>query len=170
MPKLSIAAKLYAIFALITIAAVALDWLIDWDAPLWVSAPAVGVIIGMVVCAVLSARGIARSLASLANVTEAVAAGDATIAVPCSGRKDEIGALARSIAVFQVAMRNNTELASTVRAEAEMRTERQEQMSGEIARFSAGVEASGSCDPPFPGEARVRSALSRPSRPRRSPR
>ncbi len=53
---------------------------------------------------------------------------------------DEIGALARSIALFQRAMRHNEELNQTVRNDAELRTQRQEQMSDEIARFSAEVE------------------------------
>ena len=49
-------------------------------------------------------------LAAVTRVTEAVAGGDATLAVPLRDRRDEIGALARSIAVFQDAMRRNDEL------------------------------------------------------------
>ena len=75
------------------------------------------------------------------RVTEAVAAGDTKVAVPFSERRDEIGALARSIGVFQRAMRKNEELNRTVADDAETRTRRQEQMSDEIARFSAEVEA-----------------------------
>jgi methyl-accepting chemotaxis protein len=52
-------------------------------------------------------RGIARPINSITRVTEAVAAGEAEVAVPYAERRDEIGALARSIAVFQRAMRNN---------------------------------------------------------------
>ena len=63
------------------------------------------------------------------------------VSIPFSERSDEIGALARSIAVFQRAMRHNEELNRTVRDDAETRTQRQEQMSGEISRFSAEVEA-----------------------------
>jgi len=64
-------------------------------------------------------RSIARPLAAVTRVTEAVAGGDATLAVPFRDRPDEIGALARSIAVFQDAMRRNVELNKTVLAEAE---------------------------------------------------
>jgi methyl-accepting chemotaxis protein len=86
-------------------------------------------------------RNVAKPIADITRVTEAVAAGDASISVPFSERSDEIGALARSIGVFQRAMRSNEELNRTVRGDAELRTQRQEQMSNEISRFSAEVEA-----------------------------
>ncbi|HEY1475640.1 MAG TPA: HAMP domain-containing methyl-accepting chemotaxis protein [Pseudolabrys sp.] len=86
-------------------------------------------------------RSVAKPIAHITHVTEAVAAGDASVSVPFSDRSDEIGALARSIGVFQRAMRSNEELNRTVRSDAELRTQRQEQMSSEISRFSAEVEA-----------------------------
>ncbi len=91
--------------------------------------------------ALVIARSVANPIAGITRVTEAVAAGDASISVPYSERSDEIGALARSIAVFQRAMRSNEELNRTVLSDAEARTQRQEQMSNEISRFSAEVEA-----------------------------
>ena len=91
--------------------------------------------------AVVIARAVAKPLAAITRVTEQVAAGDAAIAIPFGDRSDEIGALARSIGVFQQAMRHNEELNRTVVDDADMRARRQEQMSGEIARFSADVEA-----------------------------
>jgi len=72
-------------------------------------------------------RSVAEPIAKITNITEAVVAGDLSIAVP--------------IGVFQRAMRSNEELNRTVRSDAEMRTQRQEQMSNEISRFSAEVEA-----------------------------
>jgi methyl-accepting chemotaxis protein len=86
-------------------------------------------------------RDVARPLAAITRVTETVASGDASVTVPFSERSDEIGALARSIGIFQLAMTRNTELNRTVRDDAEMRSKRQEQMSAEIKRFSADVEA-----------------------------
>ena len=86
-------------------------------------------------------RGVAKPLADITRVTAAVAAGEASVTVPFSERKDEIGGLARSIAVFQRAMRHNEELNRTVRNDAETRAQRQEQMSSEISHFSADVEA-----------------------------
>ncbi len=90
---------------------------------------------------IIISRSIARPLARIAEVTEAVAAGNGETEVPYAARQDEIGALSRSIAVFQQAMRRNVELNHTVVAEAETRTRRQQQMSAEIALFSSEVEA-----------------------------
>jgi methyl-accepting chemotaxis protein len=86
-------------------------------------------------------RAVARPLARITSVTEAVAAGAAEVTVPYGKRNDEIGALARSIAVFQEAMCRNKELNRTVIDDAAARTRRQESMSAEIGRFSADVEA-----------------------------
>ena len=91
--------------------------------------------------ALMIARAVARPLADITRVTAAVAAGDSGIVIPFSGRSDEIGALARSIGVFQQAMNRNAELNRTVLDDADVRTQRQEEMSAEIARFSAEVEA-----------------------------
>jgi methyl-accepting chemotaxis protein len=90
--------------------------------------------------ALMIGRSVARPLAAITRVTEAVAGGDEVVAVPFSDRRDEIGALARSIGVFQHAMGHNAELNRTVRDDADLRAHRQEQMSGEIARFSSEVE------------------------------
>ena len=87
-------------------------------------------------------RSIARPLAAVTHATEAVAGGDATLAVPFRDRSDEIGALARSIAVFQDAMRRNVELNKTVLAEADAKVQRQEQIAAETARFGTDVEVS----------------------------
>src|SRR6266446_7821050 len=84
-------------------------------------------------------QGIARTawLVGLTGITEAVAAGDMAQAVPYGERRDEIGALARSIEVFQATMRKNEELNRTVLAEAQARSRRQDEMSIEIDRFGA---------------------------------
>ena len=86
-------------------------------------------------------RGIAKPLADITRVTEQVAAGDAFVPIPFSDRGDEIGALSRSIGVFQQAMLNNEDLNRTVVDDAQARAQRQEQISAEISRFSADVEA-----------------------------
>jgi methyl-accepting chemotaxis protein len=86
-------------------------------------------------------RSVAMPISAITRVTEAVAAGESQVAVPYAERRDEIGALARSIAVFQRAMRHNEELNRTIVEDAETRSRRQEDMSGEISRFSAEVEA-----------------------------
>ncbi|HET9715918.1 MAG TPA: methyl-accepting chemotaxis protein [Pseudolabrys sp.] len=87
------------------------------------------------------ARSVTRPISDITKVTEAVAAGDNTIGIPFSDRNDEIGALARSICVFQNAMRKNEELNRTIVDDADLRARRQERMSDEIAQFSGEVEA-----------------------------
>jgi methyl-accepting chemotaxis protein len=91
--------------------------------------------------ALIIARNVAHPIGAITRITEAVAAGATDVAVPFADRSDEIGALARSIAVFQRAMRHNEELNRTVTEDAAARARRQEQTSAEIARFSAEVEA-----------------------------
>jgi methyl-accepting chemotaxis protein len=91
--------------------------------------------------AVISWRAIARPLARITRITQAVAAGNLQSAIPYGERRDEVGALARSIAVFQDAMRKNEELSGTVLDEAQARTRRQEEVSQEVSRFGAEVEA-----------------------------
>jgi methyl-accepting chemotaxis protein len=86
-------------------------------------------------------RGCIKPLADITRVTEEVASGH-DVAIPHRDRKDEIGALAGSIAIFQKAMLSNGELNKTVSQDAEMRAKRQELMTQEISRFSADVESS----------------------------
>jgi methyl-accepting chemotaxis protein len=86
-------------------------------------------------------QSVARPLAKITSVTQAVAAGDLQSAVPYKERGDEVGALARSIAVFQIAMRKNEELSRTVIDDAQGRARRQEKVSAEIGRFGADIEA-----------------------------
>ncbi len=118
----------------------AIDTGIDKTA-LWLSLLAGFAVVLAGVGAWVISRSVAKPIAEITRVTEAVAAGDASVSVPFSDRSDEIGALARSIGVFQRAMRSNEELNRTVRSDAETRTQRQERMSNEISRFSAEVEA-----------------------------
>jgi methyl-accepting chemotaxis protein len=87
-------------------------------------------------------RSVARPLAAVTEVTAAVARGGEVRSVPYSDRADEIGALARSIAVFQDAMRRNVDLNKTVLSDAEARTRRQDEIAAEIARFGTEIEAS----------------------------
>ena len=74
-------------------------------------------------------------------MTEKVAGGIIEMQIPYGERRDEIGALAPSIAVFQQAMHRNIDLNRAVAAEGETRAQRQQRVSSEIARFSGEVEA-----------------------------
>jgi methyl-accepting chemotaxis protein len=98
------------------------------------------VMLGLVGVAVLG-RSITRPLNAITRVTEAVAQGDTDVTVPFANRRDEVGALSRAIAVFQNAMRRNTDLNRIVQSDAQARKLRQEQVGTEVERFSADVEA-----------------------------
>jgi len=86
-------------------------------------------------------RSVTRPLGEITRLTGEVAAGAKDVAVPYRERHDEIGALARSVGVFQEAMRRNVELAETVQRDSEAREKQQEKVAAEIARFGAEVEA-----------------------------
>jgi methyl-accepting chemotaxis protein len=94
-----------------------------------------------VVGAIIIWGAIARPLKRVTLVTEAVAAGESEVRVPYRERRDEVGALARSIAVFQEAMRRNKELNRTVGDEAQARAARQDAVAAEISHFGADVES-----------------------------
>jgi methyl-accepting chemotaxis protein len=85
-------------------------------------------------------RAVARPLAEITRVTTAVAAGTA-VNIPFGERRDEVGELARSIGVFQEAMRHNDELTRTIINESQQRAKRQDELSAEIDRFGGEVEA-----------------------------
>ena len=85
-------------------------------------------------------RAVARPLAEITRVTAAVAAGTA-VSIPFGERHDEVGGLARSIGVFQEAMRRNDELTRTIVDEAQIRAKRQDELAAEIDRFGDDVEA-----------------------------
>jgi methyl-accepting chemotaxis protein len=86
-------------------------------------------------------RFVARPLTRIARLTERVAAGELQQTVPYVRRRDEVGALARSIEVFQDTMRRNEMLGRTVREEGQDRTRRQGVRTAEIKRFGAEIEA-----------------------------
>jgi len=75
VPRLSIALKLYAIFALMAIAALGLEMAAHAHGPVWISAIAGVVVLGAVGFAVVGVRGITRPLAELAAMTDLIACG-----------------------------------------------------------------------------------------------
>ena len=91
--------------------------------------------------ALIIRRAIVHPLGEITRVTEQVAEGNA-IDVPYGSRRDEIGALSRSISVFQRAMRHNQQLNRTVSENAAAREQRQEKVSAEVAAFTTSIERS----------------------------
>jgi methyl-accepting chemotaxis protein len=89
--------------------------------------------------ALILQNAVVRPLAEITRVTEQVAEGRA-VAVPYGSRRDEIGALSRSISVFQQAMGHNEELNRSVATETNAREQRQEHLSAEVAAFTSSIE------------------------------
>jgi methyl-accepting chemotaxis protein len=90
--------------------------------------------------AIIIWRAVAAPLAKITRATQAVIEGTREIVVPFAERGDEIGALARSITIFQETMRRNEELNQAGTA-AKARDHQQEKISAKIARFSTEIEA-----------------------------
>ena len=140
-PRISVAGKLYAIFAMLATATVALaviavmTRLTPW---LLLSLGASAALL-MAAFSMMIHRTVIGPLIAITRVTEEVAEGK-VLAVPYGTRRDEIGALSRSISVFQHAMHHNHELNETITQEAEERGARQEYLSAETAGFTAAIE------------------------------
>jgi methyl-accepting chemotaxis protein len=91
--------------------------------------------------ALILQSAVVRPLAEITRVTEQVAEGR-VVAIPYGSRRDEIGALSRSISVFQQAMGHNEELNRSVVKETSAREQRQEHLSTEVAAFTSSIERS----------------------------
>jgi methyl-accepting chemotaxis protein len=100
-----------------------------------------------VVCVMLAIAGIfiiwravARPLREIARVTEQVAGGATGVAIPNADRHDEVGALARSIVIFQQAMERNAELNRTIADDVKAREARNAHIQSAVESFRVSVE------------------------------
>ena len=89
---------------------------------------------------IIIGRAVARPLADITRVTEQVAGGATGIVIPNAERHDEVGALARSIVVFQQAMERNAELNRTIADDARARDERNAHIEQAVESFRVSVE------------------------------
>jgi methyl-accepting chemotaxis protein len=78
----------------------------------------------VVIGVLIISRSIARPLSVITATIKRVAEGDENVEVPHIGRADEIGALARAIAIFQEAMERNRDLNSQALLDSKAREER----------------------------------------------
>ena len=85
-------------------------------------------------------RSVTRPLADITRVTGAVAGGATGVAIPNADRRDEVGALARSIVIFQQAMERNAELNRTVAEEAKAREARTQHIERAVEAFRVSAE------------------------------
>ncbi len=100
-----------------------------------------------IVCVLLAVAGIAiigravaRPLRNITRVTEEVAGGATGITIPHANRQDEVGALARSIVVFQQAIERNAELNRTIAEDVQAREERNLHIRTAVESFRTSVE------------------------------
>jgi methyl-accepting chemotaxis protein len=93
-----------------------------------------------VVGIVIIGRAVARPLREIARVTEQVAGGATGVAIPNADRQDEVGALARSIVIFQQAMERNAELNRTIADDVKAREARNAHIQNAVESFRVSVE------------------------------
>jgi methyl-accepting chemotaxis protein len=72
-----------------------------WDAALHLGMIVVGLMVVLVVCGIVIARGISRPLGMITGRMQALSKGDKSIDVPYAQNRDEIGDLARALDVFK---------------------------------------------------------------------
>jgi methyl-accepting chemotaxis protein len=151
-PKLTIAAKLYAFFALIATMAVAIAVValrLDGGAlrpDVTQAAALIALLAGLLLLAAAAGAvaawvALIRPLGAIARMAEQVMDGQTDVTMPYRGRRDEIGTLAASVAAFETAMRHNKDLSKAIQDDAEARKTRRDQIAAEIATFSINVEA-----------------------------
>jgi methyl-accepting chemotaxis protein len=90
---------------------------------------------------VIIARSIARPLSVITATIKQVAEGAENVEVPHTGRGDEIGALARSIKIFQEAMERNHKLNAQVSADSRAREDRTSQIERSVEEFRQAIGA-----------------------------
>jgi methyl-accepting chemotaxis protein len=86
-------------------------------------------------------RAVARPLAQITGVTTAVANGEAAT-IPYASRRDEMGALSRSISIFQNAMLSNLQLNRAAAENADAREHQQQKLSADTKAFVSSIELS----------------------------
>lgn len=104
---------------------------------LWIAIGALLVIALTLAAAV--GRSIAGAIASLRDAMVKISAGEKDIVVPRQGDKNEIGAMARALAVFQGAMLEREHLNASQLADADARARRSEQVSRSAGQFSGSL-------------------------------
>ncbi|HLJ00476.1 MAG TPA: methyl-accepting chemotaxis protein [Bradyrhizobium sp.] len=85
------------------------------------------------------ARLVARPLLAITATIKKVAEGAEDVQVPHTERKDEVGALARAIRIFQEAMDHNRSLNSQVLQDSKTREERARQIEASVEAFRGAI-------------------------------
>jgi methyl-accepting chemotaxis protein len=93
-----------------------------------------------VVGIIIIGRAVVRPLADITRVTEKIAGGATGVVIPNADRNDEVGALARSIVIFQQAMERNAELNRTIADDVKTREARNAHIEHAVESFRVSVE------------------------------
>jgi methyl-accepting chemotaxis protein len=98
----------------------------------------VSLLLGSMLSLVIS-RGIARPVKAMTDAMDSMARGDLEIAIPATGNRDEIGAMAKSMAVFRDGLRRARELAAEQEAERALREARGQAIERMTREFDSTV-------------------------------
>ncbi|UHC14204.1 cache domain-containing protein [Methylobacterium currus] len=109
-----------------------------WRQALWLCAIAGAALIGVGVFGLLGWRSIVGGLEGLTGATAALAQGRYDLAVPGTGRRDEIGGIARAIDGFRVVLMERERLAAE-REASEAQARRAAQVNQEVRTFESKV-------------------------------
>jgi methyl-accepting chemotaxis protein len=141
-PRLSIAGKLYAIFALLAITPSILALPTAFGdangASLWLAGAGIA-LAGL--GAAVTHFSLTKPLTEIIRTVEKIADGETDVAIPYADRRDEVGAFSRLIGLCQDAVHRNERLNAVAAEEANARTRREELMSEQIRHFGTEVEA-----------------------------
>ncbi|KMO12463.1 methyl-accepting chemotaxis protein [Methylobacterium platani] len=102
-----------------------------------VAVPALGLVLAVAGAVWVSLTQVQRPLQALRRTMQALTAGDLAVAVPFTRRRDEIGEMAGSIAVFQGALREQGAAQDAERARAAVESRRAERLETACRAFEA---------------------------------
>lgn len=99
-----------------------------------------GIALGLaMIAAALISRGVARPVVQLTGVMGRLAAGETTVAVPATGRCDELGEMARAVEVFKEGAVTRTRLEAAQHAEHAAQRRRGAEINSSIAVFDGEI-------------------------------
>jgi methyl-accepting chemotaxis protein len=89
----------------------------------------------------LMMRVLSRPVVALTTVMRRLAEHDTAVAIPSGARRDEIGAMAKTLAVFKDSMVKTAEMAAAERADAAAKAEREARVNAAISAFESRIDA-----------------------------
>jgi methyl-accepting chemotaxis protein len=99
------------------------------------------VLLGLIAGYVISVRLISRPLLSVTGAMRGLAGGDLAVDIPGESRGDEVGEIARALAIFKENLKKNKLLEDEKAREQAAREERQKRLEGSITDFNREVES-----------------------------